>query len=112
MHGDNQSQRRGARGGEGILGDASGPPSSSEDKGGPASFATILTDANVRRATEILHEHGLVIIKGLLPPSQTVPWGNATLADFNVAVCLPEASSYQTSGFDEPPHHGSRGRCR
>jgi hypothetical protein len=60
-------------------------PSSSEE-GGPASFATILTDANVQRVTEILREHGLVIIKGLLPPSQTIPWGDAALADFNAAV--------------------------
>jgi hypothetical protein len=68
---------------EGVIDDASDPSS----EGGPASFATILTDANVRRATEILREHGLVIIKGLLPPSQTVPWGDAALEDFNAAVC-------------------------
>jgi hypothetical protein len=74
------------RGGGGrILDDVSDPPSSSEE-GGPASFATILTDANVQRVTEILREHGLVIIKGLLPPSQTIPWGDAALADFNAAV--------------------------
>ena len=86
MHGDNQSQRRGARGGGRILDDVSDPPSSSSSEGGPASFTTILTDANVQRVTEILREHGLVIIKGLLPPSQTVPWGDAALADFNAAV--------------------------
>jgi hypothetical protein len=68
------------RGGGGILDDASDPPSSSSEEEGPASFVTILTNANVRRATEILREHGLVIIKGLLPPSQTVPWGDAALA--------------------------------
>jgi hypothetical protein len=112
MRGDDQSQRSGARGGEGILDDASDPPSSSEEEGGPALFATILTDVNVQRATEILRGHGLVIIKGLLPPSQTVPWGDAAFADFNVAVCPPEESSYQTGGFDEPPHRGSSGRCR
>jgi hypothetical protein len=60
--------------------------SSSSEEGGPASFTTILTDANVQRVTEILREHGLVIIKGLLPPSQTIPWGDAALADFNAAV--------------------------
>ena len=72
--------------GGGILDDASDPPSSSKEEEGPASFVTILTNANVQRATEILREHGLVIIKGLLPPSQTVPWGDAALADFNAAV--------------------------
>ena len=75
------------RGGGGrILDDVSDPPSSSSEEGGPASFTTIPTDANVQRVTEILREHGLVIIKGLLPPSQTVPWGDAALADFNAAV--------------------------
>jgi hypothetical protein len=75
------------RGGGGrILDDVSDPPSSSSEEGGPASFTTILTDANVQRVTEILREHGLVIIKGLLPPSQTIPWGDAALADFNAAV--------------------------
>jgi hypothetical protein len=49
-------------------------------------YATVLTESNVRRATDILNKHGLVIIKGLLPPSQTVPWGDAVLADFNAAV--------------------------
>lgn len=49
-------------------------------------YATVLTESNVRRATEILSKHGVVIIKGLLPPRQTVLWGNAVLADFNAAV--------------------------
>jgi hypothetical protein len=52
---------------------------------GPA-FATILTDANVRRGTEILRRHGLVVIRGLLTPCQTVPWGDAVLADFDSAA--------------------------
>lgn len=49
-------------------------------------YATVLTESNVRRATEILSKHGVVVIKGLLPPCQTVPWGDAVLADFNAAV--------------------------
>jgi hypothetical protein len=46
----------------------------------------VLSDTNVRRATEILQKHGLLVIKGLLPSCQTVPWGDAVLADFNSAV--------------------------
>ena len=47
---------------------------------------TTLTDANVQRAADILEEHGVVVIKKLLPPSQTVQWGKAVLDDFNSAV--------------------------
>lgn len=47
---------------------------------------TVLTDTNIQRATEILQKHGLVVIKGLLPPSQIRPWGKAVLSDFNSAV--------------------------
>jgi len=49
-------------------------------------YTTILTDANIKNAIEKLRDHGLVIIKGLLPPEQTIPWGNAVLEDFTSAV--------------------------
>ena len=49
-------------------------------------LAIVLTEENIKRASEMLQKYGLVIIKGLLPPSQTVPWGNAVLNDFNSAV--------------------------
>ncbi len=49
-------------------------------------YATILTDANIKHAIRTLREHGLVIIKGLLPPEQTIPWGNVVLEDFTSAV--------------------------
>jgi hypothetical protein len=81
--------------GGGILDDASNPPSSSKEEEGPASFVTILTDANVQRATEILRKHGLVIIKGLLPPSQTVPWRRRPRGLQRGGI-PPEVSSYQT----------------
>ena len=48
--------------------------------------ATVLTDVNVKNATSILQNHGFVIIKGLLPPHQTIPWGDAVLSDFETAV--------------------------
>eukprot|EP00579_Thalassiosira_antarctica_P023972 CAMPEP_0201984640 /NCGR_PEP_ID=MMETSP0904-20121228/84140_1 /ASSEMBLY_ACC=CAM_ASM_000553 /TAXON_ID=420261 /ORGANISM="Thalassiosira antarctica, Strain CCMP982" /LENGTH=332 /DNA_ID=CAMNT_0048538075 /DNA_START=12 /DNA_END=1007 /DNA_ORIENTATION=+ len=51
-----------------------------------SEFATVLTDANTKRATKILQKHGLVVIKGLLPPAQTIPWGEAVLSDFESAV--------------------------
>lgn len=47
---------------------------------------TILTNINVEKAVAILREHGFVIIKGLLSPDQTLPWGDAVLADFQDAV--------------------------
>jgi hypothetical protein len=47
---------------------------------------TVLTSAHVDKAVSILQEHGFVIIKGLLPPEQTLPWGDAVLADFQDAV--------------------------
>mmetsp|Transcript_9230 Transcript_9230/g.20823 ORF Transcript_9230/g.20823 Transcript_9230/m.20823 type:complete len:644 (-) Transcript_9230:1221-3152(-) len=53
---------------------------------GKPVFATVLTDANVQRATAILQKHGLVVIKGLLPPAQTIPWGEAVQSDFESAV--------------------------
>ncbi len=54
--------------------------------GGELTYATVLTDANVNRATDILRMHGLVIVRGLLSPLQTVPWGDAALDDFNSAI--------------------------
>ena len=54
--------------------------------GGESTEVTALTDANVNRATEILRMHGLVIVRGLLSPLQTVPWGDAVLDDFNSAI--------------------------
>ncbi|KAL7455089.1 hypothetical protein ACHAWC_006653 [Mediolabrus comicus] len=51
-----------------------------------AVYATILTDANIRNAISNLRNHGLVIIKGLLPPEQTIPWGKVVLDDFTSAV--------------------------
>jgi hypothetical protein len=51
-----------------------------------ATTTTILTEEHVQRASELLQKHGLVIIKGLLPPNQTVPWGEAILSDFQLAV--------------------------
>ncbi len=53
---------------------------------GEEEFATILTEKHVQQASELLQRHGLVIIKGLLSPSQTVPWGEAVLSDFQSAV--------------------------
>ena len=47
---------------------------------------TILTDANVKNAIGKLRDHGFVVIKGLLPPEQTIPWGNVVLEDFTSAV--------------------------
>lgn len=58
----------------------------SDDGTGKPIHATVLTDANVQRATQILQNHGLVIIKGLVPPVQTIKWGNTVLADFESAV--------------------------
>ena len=49
-------------------------------------YTTILTDANIKNAIGKLRDHGLVIIKGLLPPEQTIPWGNVVLEDFTSAV--------------------------
>ena len=49
-------------------------------------YSTILTEANVQRAVEVFERHGLVVIKGLLPHTQTTKWGEAVLADFNSAV--------------------------
>lgn len=51
-----------------------------------AAMTTILTEQHVQRACELLQKHGLVIIKGLLPLNQTVPWGEAVLSDFQFAV--------------------------
>eukprot|EP00984_Skeletonema_dohrnii_P039001 scaffold42868_cov216-Skeletonema_dohrnii-CCMP3373.AAC.2 len=50
------------------------------------AYTTILTDTNIKHAIEKLRDHGLVIIKGLLPPEQTIPWGNVVLEDFTSAV--------------------------
>jgi len=49
-------------------------------------YSTILTEANVQKAVEVFERHGLVVIKGLLPHTQTIKWGEAVLADFNSAV--------------------------
>lgn len=49
-------------------------------------YTTVLTSIQVERAVSIVKKHGLVIIKGLLPPKQTLPWGKAVLADFQEAV--------------------------
>lgn len=49
-------------------------------------YTTILTDANIKSAIGKLRDHGLVIIRGLLPPEQTIPWGNVVLEDFKSAV--------------------------
>lgn len=49
-------------------------------------YSTVLTSVHVERAVSILQQHGLVIIKGLLPPEQTLPWGEAVLEDFQEAV--------------------------
>jgi len=49
-------------------------------------YTTILTDTNIIHAIRMLREHGLVIIKGLLPPEQTLPWGKVVLEDFTSAV--------------------------
>lgn len=49
-------------------------------------FATILSEESIRQAYGTLEKHGMVIIKGLLSPSQTVPWGVAALNDLNSAV--------------------------
>ena len=48
--------------------------------------ATILNSQNVERAVSILQQHGLVVIKGLLPSEQTLPWGKAVLKDFKEAI--------------------------
>ena len=53
---------------------------------GAEVFVTILTEEHVQQASELLQKHGLVIIKGLLSPSQTVPWGEVVLSDFQSAV--------------------------
>ncbi len=76
MCGDDQSQRRGARGGGILDAGPTCPPPPKKKEGRHRS----------RQSTEILRKHGLVIIKGLLPPSQTVPWGDAALAYFNAAL--------------------------
>ena len=56
--------------------------------------STILSTVNIEKAVAILQQHGFVIIKGLLSPDQTLPWGEAVLADFEDAVdrlkCNPE----------------------
>lgn len=49
-------------------------------------FGTILTNAHVKMASETLQKYGFVIIKGLLPPSQTILWGDAALSDLTSAV--------------------------
>lgn len=49
-------------------------------------FGTMMTNKQVNDASEKLQKYGLVIIKGLLPPSQTVAWGEAALSDLNSAV--------------------------
>ena len=49
-------------------------------------FGTILSNTHVKNASEVLQKHGLVIIKGLLPPSQTATWGEAVRTDFTSAV--------------------------
>ncbi|KAL9178813.1 hypothetical protein ACHAXT_003944 [Thalassiosira profunda] len=58
----------------------------SDDESDDAMYSTILTDASVQRATTILRQHGFAVIKGLLFPEQTIPWGNAVLSDFESAV--------------------------
>jgi len=56
--------------------------------------ATILTQSNLRNAISILRKHGMLIVKSLLPPSQTLPWGEAVLEDFEHAIarlkCHPQ----------------------
>lgn len=46
-------------------------------------FGTVFTPKNTNRAQTTLARYGMVIIKGLLSPSLTVPWGNAALSDLN-----------------------------
>lgn len=53
---------------------------------GDTSFITALESAHVEQAVKILRQHGFVIIKGLLPPDQTLPYGEALLADFQSAI--------------------------
>ena len=56
---------------------------------GESSSTTVLESAHVEQAVKILRRHGFVIIKGLLPPDQTLPYGEALLADFQSAIaCL------------------------
>jgi len=64
-----------------------GPKTVSDDDEHAAATCstTLLTDANVRRATNILRRHGVVVLRGLLHPAQTVPWGYAVLRDFEEA---------------------------
>ena len=47
---------------------------------------TLLTEEHIQRASELLQKHGLVIVKGLVSPHQTVQWGKAVLSDFQSAV--------------------------
>lgn len=61
-------------------------------------YTTILTDANIKNAIGKLRDHGLVIIKGLLPPEQTIPWGNVVLEDFTSAVEM--LKNHQTRPVD------------
>jgi hypothetical protein len=51
-----------------------------------AEYAIILTDTNIKNAVSNLRNHGLVILKGLLPRGQTIPWGKVVLDDFASAV--------------------------
>ncbi len=53
---------------------------------GDPVYATVLTEANTKKAIATLQMHGFVVIKGLIPPEQTIPWGKAVLSDFASAV--------------------------
>ncbi|KAL7524670.1 hypothetical protein ACHAWF_003378, partial [Thalassiosira exigua] len=53
---------------------------------GHPTYLTVLTEATVRRAVDILRKHGFVVLRGLLHPSQTLQWGRALLSDFDAAV--------------------------
>ena len=60
-------------------------PSASEYASGFEGSA-VLSDTNIQRAVSILQQHGLVIVKGLLAPEQTLKWGRAVLSDFDAAA--------------------------
>jgi len=68
-----------------ITGELTISPSASECASGFEGSA-VLSDTNLRRAVSILQRHGLVIVKGLLAPEQTLKWGRAVLSDFEAAA--------------------------
>ena len=70
-------------------------------------YSTILTEANVQRAVEALKKHGLVVIKGLLPHTQTTKWGEAVLADFNSAVARLKSHPTRPVDLMNPQKEGT-----